>query len=934
VIKSSRKKASASRKSARASARRQCRYINDGVPLDDPNGPAEYYIGGSKRGRLNGQAWARLRGQGRLDTVAHGLGDAEFENLYLGLAPDGRSTLVAPMRGVHAPGWDMQASPPKSVSVAFIDATAAERDLLEAIHHDANDAMVAYVEETARVARIKRDGVQHNETAEMLVYSVTHHTARANAETEARGQCCGDPQIHDHNYCFNIVWSDGRWRAPDHRRVVHVQPAAEAIYKLRSLDRYREADIAFEVFRDDKGRWTYELAGSDRRQRHFWSTRSRAVGKETRKFEREHGRPPTSVENIELARKGRGKHDHNVPRWEHFREVREGVIRAVIAAGGTGGGYEPQPIVYGAPQLDGTLEERRAAVRERLLGPEGLVAHPRGRFERWRITPAVLNACIGLLTAEEALDFAHEFALDPELVTVRAADNGDSDYDICSTERLRRAERRVSDLAHRKHREQHASPSEIAVEMQLRRAGFAPTEEQRAAHRAFCSPSGFEVLQGEAGTGKSSVLKWMASAYRAEQVADKVIVVSKARAAAKRSSAAIEADIGTSVDALLLSIANGLKITSRTVLIIEESAMVDTPAFARLMEQCDSAIVRIVGDPHQLQAIGAGGLHIDIAERIGVNPLTEVMRQNHEWYIEVCRAIRANAGERALHVLDEHDGWHVTETHAEAIGELVATWEHYRETGVEVDGRQKRLGVEDICVVTDQPNVVVDTLNRLIQDRRRERGELSGPGLMVHDDVDNRTETYYRGDLYVFRSTYGRGRAAVSNGDRGVIEHVDAERAEIIVRVRNRSIHVRLSDVAEQPGHLGYAGSAHTTQGAEAEVALVLPGYSTTDAVSGYSMTSRGKETVHVFASKEMHGDHALADLGRRWSEYDPNRLVSREIDVRDAMAAEIIDPQAEHDFVDEMSVSVTTLGWHMSQRVREQMRRRRASDPDFERAM
>ncbi|MDO8390539.1 MAG: AAA family ATPase [Actinomycetota bacterium] len=85
---------------------------------------------------------------------------------------------------------------------------------------------------------------------------------------------------------------------------------------------------------------------------------------------------------------------------------------------------------------------------------------------------------------------------------------------------------------------------------------------------------------------------------------------------------------------LLLDLDRGTEqLDDRTVLVIDEAAMVGTKALARLFDAADAGGSRLilVGDPHQLQSIEAGGVLRGLEKRMPTIGLTENRRQRHAW---------------------------------------------------------------------------------------------------------------------------------------------------------------------------------------------------------------------------------------------------------------------------------------------------------------
>ncbi len=107
------------------------------------------------------------------------------------------------------------------------------------------------------------------------------------------------------------------------------------------------------------------------------------------------------------------------------------------------------------------------------------------------------------------------------------------------------------------------------------------------------------------------------------------------------------------------------------IVTVDESSMVSTPHLAAIQQLCRAAEVKLllVGDAHQLAAIGPGGAMSDIAQRTITYPLVEVRRFEQEW--ERTASLRFRDGDAS--VLDDYakhgrliDGGTIEETEAAA----------------------------------------------------------------------------------------------------------------------------------------------------------------------------------------------------------------------------------------------------------------------------
>jgi len=284
----------------------------------------------------------------------------------------------------------------------------------------------------------------------------------------------------------------------------------------------------------------------------------------------------------------------------------------------------------------------------------------------------------------------------------------------------------------------------------------------------------------------------------------------------------------------------------------------------RLLAAAGPARVLAIGDPEQYQAIGAGGWRLDADRLLGHAELTEVFRQRDPADRQALADLRSGRAADALANLAERGRVHVVPRQADAVRELVHAWDVHR----------AEVGTAGVLMITDTSNQAIDTLNRGAQRIRVDAGELGAEVLAVHDPDTRRREELRAGDLVAFVDTVSVGdrRASekVRNGTRGTITAVDLDQRTATVALDGgRTVTVDVPASGRQALRLAYASHAMRAQGAEADVALVLPGVAHAHRQAAYPMLSRGTAEVHVFVDREHHGEGGrdpVQALAERWS--------------------------------------------------------------------
>jgi conjugative relaxase-like TrwC/TraI family protein len=827
---------------------------------------ADYYLGADgtpteATAWLHGQLWARL-GVARLDRVA-------VERLAAGCHPVTGQRLVKTSHvtradpvtgqggsrgGFHVPGVDCNLSPPKSVSALLPFVSSRERAEMEWAHLAAVRVTLEELERRVAACRPTVNGEQVHTPGELGVAVFTHHTSRPTTEVAAEAGRPPDPQLHSHAFVFNLAFCQGRYLAVDSRPIYQFAATAEAIYACQLAAEVQRLGYRLAWRPTRRGR-SWELAGVDRRLVDLFSSRHRQLDHQAAEFQARRGRPPTLRERCRLAARDRApKTDAcRTPHWPAYRAVlhRHGLDVPTANRQRQRGGPIP-------------LAEREAAVRARLLAPDGLTGQD-ATFDQAELTKAVYQAATGLLDVTEASGFLERFTAGPDLVPVATPDGP-----RFTTAALLTQEQQIVQTARAKAATRVLAPCSQLVARMVERAGLAGprlSQEQRAALDWLAAPVGWASLEGWAGTGKTTLVRTLVAAYMAN--GQPVVLVSTAAETARRTARDLDLERGWTVEAFTRAVGTGhLQPRAEWVVLVEEAAMMDTHRMATLLDAAGPATIRTLGDPEQAQPVGAGGWHRLVDQVIGGHAqLTTVIRQRHPQDREVCAAIRDGRASQALADLHARGRLHLSANRSVAVKEIVHAWDRHRRVR----------GLEEVAIVTDIDNATVDVLNALCQAKRKAAGELTGPAVTVTDRVTGRREQVLAGDRVRFIRPYtdrGIEGTYVANGTSGRVRTVDPTRGQLVVDCDDGhtiTLQPAALEVA-QPLRLGYAGHALKLQGGQAAVVLVLPGGWQTSRQSAYSMTTRCVEELHVFvdAETQQSGPYRDSDpaqaLGARWS--------------------------------------------------------------------
>ncbi|MCF7552610.1 MobF family relaxase [Pseudonocardia sp. WMMC193] len=504
-----------------------------------------------------------------------------------------------------------------------------------------NNAALAYLSEKAGYSRIGHHGGaagRYVDAHDWVVASFFQHDSRDH-----------DPQLHIHNAVLNRVEGpDGAWRTLDSRGMHKWRPGAAAVAERTTEERLTHAlGLVFATRPDGKAR---EIVGVSAEAMALISSRRRAVtGKAAELiagFEERFGRSPTALEHDRLSRQAtfatrRAKSHHGLTREELLDRV-DAQLTAELA----GGLASVASAALGArsERPDAAQWEPHAVIETALAD----LGTRRASWTRADLTRAI-NAALpdyldtphgedvaGLLDglAEEAL--SHAVPLD----TSRPGDDalpaelrlasGESSYQapgarLYATPAHLRVERVLVAAAAVGGAPVVSSESAQRFLDGLRISGIELGIDQAAAVRGILtSGARIESLVGPAGTGKSFVVGVLAKAWMdpgvhgrhaerrvfglaTSQVATDVLTGEGLTTRNVARWLATQYRLGTADE--VLDQDTRWRLNSGDLVVVDESAMTDTPALSAIHRHVASAGAKLllVGDHKQLAAVGAGG---------------------------------------------------------------------------------------------------------------------------------------------------------------------------------------------------------------------------------------------------------------------------------------------------------------------------------------
>lgn len=750
---------------------------------------------------------------------------------------DAEGKPITKLEGGHRVGFDLTFSAPKPFSVAFAIAEGAERDAILEAHRRAVAVSMQWLEDLVETRRGQagRDVIG----VEGLIYMQADHLSSRDL----------DMNLHTHNLVFGVAKGghpDGKWGTFDAVELYRHRRAADAIYKNELAAGFRELGFAIETERElnddqeETGQVHWKVAGiSDELCKTFSKRREAILA-----YQEEHGVDAQAANLATRRHKDEPSYAEMTAMWKATMEgMEEGAVPTIAQL---------------KNQKDSLVEAKsREAILEKLHENEAV-------FCDHDLMALLGQEYAGRVRFDQLRALVDEFKKSEGLVHIDAAklaeeDKGRSLARVHTETRyaapwMVQWEKEVVHRVEARKDEEHQKVPEQVVDKAIaayqKRKGFTLSDEQRGAVNNLTSETGgVAILEGFAGTGKTTVADVYSDAFKAQ--GRRMLGVAVSNAAAKK----LEEESGmpcVSVSKMIGRLEKGrMSLTAKDVLVVDEAGMLDTNQTRKLLAHAHKGGAKVIlqGDIYQLQAIGAGG-GLSLAKRAeqGVK-LTEVRRQarvedretavsfyqrgEDGKFVDVVKGTRSRRetvelGQGILKRLEARGAIDDYDTQPEAIKALVSD---YLECPKNADEK----------LVLAHARAEVAALNDGIRQGLKERGEIAkrDVSVRVKDNGFWADIGLARGDRVRFSD--GNQELGVINGSQGVVLGIRDN-----PKRGGADIAVRLSSSKE--GEDGRVVKFNTAD---------FPKISHNFATTVHKSQGQGKEEVFHLANQGMMDNHS-----------------------------------------------------------------------------
>ncbi|WP_208245725.1 Ti-type conjugative transfer relaxase TraA (plasmid) [Rhizobium sp. T1470] len=352
--------------------------------------------------------------------------------------------------------------------------------------------------------------------------------------------------------------------------------------------------------------------------------------------------------------------------------------------------------------------------------------------------------------------------------------------------------------------------------------------EQRTAIEHVAGGERIAAVIGRAGAGKTTMMKaareaWEAAGYR---------VVGGALAGKAAEGLEKEAGIQSrTLSSWELRWNEGRNhIDDKTVFVLDEAGMVSSRQMALFVDAVTKAGAKmvLVGDPEQLQPIGAGAGFRAIADRIGYAELETIYRQRQQWMRDASLDLARGKVGKAVEAYRAHGRFNGLDLKAQAVESLIADWNHGYDPS-------------KTTLILAHLRRDVRMLNEMARAKLVERGIIADGFAFKTEDG---ARMFAAGDQIVFLKN--EGSLGVKNGMLAKV--IEAAPGRLVAEL-GEGEHRRLVTIEQRfynnLDH-GYATTIHKSQGATVDRVKVLASLSLDRHLTYVAMT-RHREDLAVY---------------------------------------------------------------------------------------
>jgi conjugative relaxase-like TrwC/TraI family protein len=733
----------------------------------------------------------------------------DYYNIMRGFDPQG-NPLCQQAGDNHRAGFDLCFSAEKSVSVVWARADMPLKKLIEKAHHQAVLAAIEHLEQHAAITRRGHNGTVREKGLGLLFMVYEHSTSRSL-----------DPQLHSHALCANLLpRSDGTWGTIESRDLFLHQCSAASFYRAELAVQLQQLGFSLESHKD-----TFRIKGVPQSLCQHFS--KRALNKAGIRSSKSKAGDIISLNTRE--KKQQVDRPELTKRWQAEMDEQGFTHEALEALQQPHAVFDSMAPILDEESILAHVSEHSAVFRKQDIYRAGAdIAQHCGEGAK------SVNAIIKSLFADSevvslGIDYKHN-----QLFTTQTILSAEKQL-ISDAKILRSREDYLLDV----------ETIEQVIEKEKAR-GFQLSDEQLEAVLDVCAPNAFAIMQGSAGSGKTTSLDIVRQV--AEKHNFKLIgaVIGKLGA----ENLAKEANIPTStVTRLLIDIESGKSpLTNKTILVIDEAGQLGSADLSALLKAAKEAGSKVVltGEDKQLDSVSLGGSlrYLSRPEIIGTSRIETVRRQRKPWARECVMQLRDGQVLASMKTHDEQGLVHFSKDSAAARLELVKQWDLYQKSHPDKQAVVLAQSWKDVKSLCDELRVIYQTQGTVGHENIKLECVVSDKPMWFNFSVGER--------IRFTKNDYRRG---FSNGKLGRVTALEKQadgHVKFTVQTDNyQLVTFSTQDYCDEHGRLylaqAYALTVYASQGITVDGDTFVLHNTGMDRATSYVGGSRHKDNCHWF---------------------------------------------------------------------------------------
>lgn len=823
-----------------------------------------------------------------------------LKNIARGKNDDGE-LLIQKQNKNRKVGYDITLSAPKSFSIlrqmAILNGSkVGERllaDVLRDAHNKANDRAVKYILDQHLITTRRGKGGKIKESIKRVdIATYDHATSRS-----------GDPQDHSHNLFLNVAERhDGTFGTYNNDRMMQNQLTVDFIYQSELMKNLEALGFKCDVL--EKG---FHIAGIPGELCEAFSKRTKDIENKAKELGIDLEENSALAKKITIETRGKktalpGKEGLYQSWKEQIDEMGYNVDEVLAVAIKQGNQYNKVLDSVDTDEVEELKTKRRNAI---LIAVTELQA-TKSVFSETELRKLSFDKMRGLGSADE-IEKSFNRYVKKELITVGYLRDKEKRYNnvckmderILSTPELIELERTMLSIAKKGINHTNYFDSDL-IEKAIENAKTM-TEEQKKSVRHLLNNDFVSILQGDAGTGKSFGFGVVADVVRmsrkelllvAPSWKSTDVLAQDAKAKTELSEEEKVKEVSMAIQGMVARITNPkhkdfIKLTEKSVIVIDEAGMVGTKTLAPLLIEAwkVGAKVILAGDTKQLKSVEAGGAMSALMDILGNERMKNIQRQKVKWQRDASKKFANKEGDKAIG--DYHLAGRIKfQSNEETAMALLA--EDFKKDVLNSDA-DENYGKARLVIANR--NNEVEKLNTILRQAYKEAGRIHGEDFKVqsnHKQLEKNIEfNIASGERIIFKEKVfveqGEEKIQVNNSDMGTIIAVHSGPNEA-----NPSVTIKLDKgVTFTAPWLSLQGHRNEFAPPEELVPTILPAYAitlhasqgtTVDRAFLYNGSGMNSEQAYVGMTRhkldaKMYVNCSRIDELKRNSEDDQNIL-------------------------------------------------------------